>query len=911
MTIAILSRRQIHVSSMTGKLKVYDDSNESSCPSRNLKSCPSPSDIIRSDWNPQADLQAQDRCHRLGQKKPVSVYRLVTENTVEEKIVERAQQKLKLDAMVVQQGRLKEMDKLSKDDVMAAVRFGADAVFRSEESTITDMDIDTILERGKAKTEELAKKIQKAEKGDMLDFRLDGGVSAQTFEGIDYSDAQLRNQLRLLAADSMGKRDRRPPPTTYNAIVQPTKSMVIKNRKIRLPKVLRLPSMEDHQFYNRARLMELSKLEFETYATLKEIGQVPPMEVLEQTRTVLPDELGAEKIELLDEGFGDWTKSQFFHFVKATTMFGRDDLPNIAAEMAMPIDVIEAYAQAFWEYGPTELKSEEWERVKTQIEKGEQKIAKKRLQEELLNKFVQTFDDPEKDMVFANKGTTHFSIEQDRAILCGVVKHGYGAWNAIREEIRNDTSLLFQHSVQGMNIDAIAKRCDYRMRQMDKELEAREKKLGGQRPPAVEEAEIALAAIKNMEAWESEAKMMQLQGEPAPPIESFVKQGLDTLDGYLKELQLCIDGVREVETQLRGCHVLAEETKERIFAGDKYFNYSHITLKAGGPKAGLNKSGKGYGVDLEARINAAVLAIPECGECKVSNSYWNNIFFGGQAVTDAVLISLSFCVILYQFCLDPNSRKICTERREVRRNLIEEEMIRIPSSSKAPVGDVKAIKPTISTYKPVKERKKPGRKKGWNLLVEASPGYEKKKGASKGSIPMSLPDHVLPILCSRISANGTCHRMEVINGLIRDHPQTSARQATFKFTELTTKDKPECVPQPGKKVGKGRSVTFYLRPRYYHLLPVEERPLGWEDAAQADEALWQEEQANAKAGGDQNKSVEMTDKTGESDFDDGDDDDDTHNSVSEMNSSVLTNSTFNGNESDDSERPMKKQKIRE
>jgi hypothetical protein len=118
----------------------------------------------------------------LGQKKPVSVFRLVTENTIEQKIVERAQQKLKLDAMVVQQGRLKEKDKLSKEEIMAAVRFGADTVFRSEESTITDEDIDVILERGKAKTKELADKIQKAEKGDILDFRLDGGISAQTYD---------------------------------------------------------------------------------------------------------------------------------------------------------------------------------------------------------------------------------------------------------------------------------------------------------------------------------------------------------------------------------------------------------------------------------------------------------------------------------------------------------------------------------------------------------------------------------------------------------------------------------------------------------------------------------------------------------------------------------------------------------
>lgn len=329
--------------------------------------------LYDSDWNPQADLQAQDRCHRLGQKKPVNVYRLVSENTVEEKIVERAQQKLKLDAMVVQQGRLKDKDKgISKDEIMAAVRFGADTVFRSEESTITDEDIDVILERGAAKTKELAEKITKAEKGDLLDFRLDGGISAQTFEGIDYSDRELRNQLKLLAADSIGKRERRAPPTNYNPVVEPKKSMVVNNRKIKLPKVLRLPRMEDHQFYNRDRLLELSKIEFQTFATLKQNGGLPPREDYEAKQSVLSDELAQEKLELLAEGFEDWTKSQYFHFVKAATKFGRTDIASIAADMDLPVESVDAYSQAFWAYGASELKEEEWERALNSITKGEE-----------------------------------------------------------------------------------------------------------------------------------------------------------------------------------------------------------------------------------------------------------------------------------------------------------------------------------------------------------------------------------------------------------------------------------------------------------------------------------------------------------------------------------------------------------
>ena len=393
--------------------------------------------------------------HRLGQKKPVSVFRLVSENTIEEKIVERAQQKLKLDAMVVQQGRLKDADKVSKEEIMAAVRFGADTVFRSEESTITDDDIDVILERGKAKTKELQEKITKAEKGDLLDFKLDGGISAQTFEGIDYSDKNLREHLRMLAASSVGKRERRPPPMNYNPIIISKKSMVVNNQRIKLPKPLRIPQMEDHHFYNRERLLELGKLEFENYAALRECGQVPPREVMEKHQSLLPPELALEKRELLSEGFGNWSRSQYYNFIKACAKYGRDDIASIANEMDMPQEEVGPYSEAFWNYGPTELKNE-WERVVGNIERGEKKLAKQKKLSALLTKFVSTFDNPRDDMVFANKGTAHFALEQDRALLCAVEKHGYGNWESVREEIRTDSRLKFQIPAQGMTVQAVS-----------------------------------------------------------------------------------------------------------------------------------------------------------------------------------------------------------------------------------------------------------------------------------------------------------------------------------------------------------------------------------------------------------------------------------------------------------------------
>ena len=795
--------------------------------------------LYDSDWNPQQDLQAQDRCHRLGQKKPVSVYRLVSENTIEEKIVERAQQKLKLDAMVVQQGRLKEKDKVTKEEIMAAVRFGADKVFRSEESTITDEDIDVILARGAAKTKELQDKIQNAEKGDLMDFRLDGGVSAQTFEGIDYSDRELREQLRLLAANSMGKRERRPPPTDYTPIMHTKKSMVINNAKIKLPRTLRLPQMEDHQFYNRERLLELGKLEFETYATLREAKKLPPREYIERVVSLLPDELAEEKAELLEEGFGNWSRSQFFHFVKCNGKYGRDDIASIAAELDMSEEQVRPYSVAFWKYGPTELKGE-WERFTNMIERGEKKLEKQKKLTKMLKKFVSTFDDPRRELAFANKGTTHFALEQDRALLCAVDAGGYGNWDRVREDLRKDPKLKFQHTVQGMTTAMITKRADYRIRQVERELEAREKALEKLRPQSTIAAQKAIDAIKLMEKHEVEARSSELQGEEPPKNDTFDS---DTQAIYMerqKEKEGCVRRLREIEGQVSRCLLLADETRQGIIRGDQYVNFSNINLR-GGTKFTTAGGENTFEVlpDLESgvieeRISRAILSIPECGQC-------DNCVNKGTV------------------------RKACVKRLDERRRLIRLETKAVLKKMGKPTNNIKPGLITISSSATKKDSKSSSSSSGSSKKrkAESKDGDASKKSkttkktqkmmmtangmkprvTSQGNKRMSIPDEAFPEFCRRIGPYGTGERMKLINQFAEDYPETSIRQVTLKLGEITCKEPPACVDMTGRKV---RAFMFYLRPRYYKYLPPEDRPDNWEKFAALDNQLWEMEEESKR-----------------------------------------------------------------
>ncbi|XP_059419344.1 chromodomain-helicase-DNA-binding protein 8-like isoform X1 [Carassius carassius] len=112
--------------------------------------------IFDSDWNPQNDLQAQARCHRIGQSKAVKVYRLITRNSYEREMLDKASLKLGLDRAVLQSmsgnkdSSVNGIQQFSKKEIEDLLRKGAYAAIMDENdegSRFCEEDIDQILQR--------------------------------------------------------------------------------------------------------------------------------------------------------------------------------------------------------------------------------------------------------------------------------------------------------------------------------------------------------------------------------------------------------------------------------------------------------------------------------------------------------------------------------------------------------------------------------------------------------------------------------------------------------------------------------------------------------------------------------------------------------------------------------------------
>lgn len=114
--------------------------------------------IFDSDWNPQNDIQAMARCHRIGQKKNVTVYRLITRRSFESEMFQRASKKLGLEQAVLGTRNFNDIDfdenknaKIDAKEMEQLLREGAYAVLLEDDADMVkefyEQDIDKILEQ--------------------------------------------------------------------------------------------------------------------------------------------------------------------------------------------------------------------------------------------------------------------------------------------------------------------------------------------------------------------------------------------------------------------------------------------------------------------------------------------------------------------------------------------------------------------------------------------------------------------------------------------------------------------------------------------------------------------------------------------------------------------------------------------
>uniref|UniRef100_A0A915IVN9 Helicase C-terminal domain-containing protein n=1 Tax=Romanomermis culicivorax TaxID=13658 RepID=A0A915IVN9_ROMCU len=224
--------------------------------------------LYDSDWNPQCDLQAMDRAHRIGQTKTVRVFRLVTENTVEERVIERAEMKLRLDNVVIQQGRLTEAQKaLGKEDMLMMIRHGADHVFATKDAEITLDDIDTLLARAEEKTEALNKKMEQLGESNLRSLTFDAPESSvYQFEGEDYRD---KKKTAFTYWIEPPKRERKANYQVDAYFRDALRASHTETKSHKAPRPPKQPNIQDFQFYP-PRLLEL--LDKEIYFYRKSIG---------------------------------------------------------------------------------------------------------------------------------------------------------------------------------------------------------------------------------------------------------------------------------------------------------------------------------------------------------------------------------------------------------------------------------------------------------------------------------------------------------------------------------------------------------------------------------------------------------------------------------------------------------------
>ncbi|EEA05878.1 SNF2 family N-terminal domain-containing protein [Cryptosporidium muris RN66] len=470
--------------------------------------------IYDSDWNPQVDLQAMDRAHRIGQKKPVYIYRLFHENTIEEKILERANLKLQLESAIIQQGKLKGNNYsktnqnngniLSKNELVTMIQYGTNEILKTKDINITDDDIDAIISNSEERTKSLQVKIQKYVKRSLIDFSVNSNVNSSLyeFEGIDYNEIQKQQDkqawndiaISTVNEEREGRRRSRIENQNQRLIDQILLKQHVKNA----PK---LPHMYEWQFYNRKRILELHEIEVRYNAAIVSgIINITGDKIensdggLSTTSSSIRDgsfenisqkqfdfkqirnlsqEEKEEKAFLLGQGFKNWTRKDLHTLIKLLELYGREDIENIYLGFngTKNREEIKRYINVFFERGPSELS--DWDKWQKKIQIIQEIQNKKKEIEDIIRwkqcKYKDSWKELNLNTTLIKKDKIQFNIDEDRYLLNMIPVIGYGNWDHLKNCIRQDPIWKFDWFLKSRSPSDLGKRVDFLIKILKKE----------------------------------------------------------------------------------------------------------------------------------------------------------------------------------------------------------------------------------------------------------------------------------------------------------------------------------------------------------------------------------------------------------------------------------------------------------
>jgi SWI/SNF-related matrix-associated actin-dependent regulator of chromatin subfamily A member 5 len=429
--------------------------------------------IFDADFNPQADLQAIDRAHRIGQTRPVTVYRFVSKNTVEEKIIEKAAKKLLIDKMVIQKGRFNqksESAEASKEELGKMLKFGVTELFADETSSFND-EIDALLEFSQSRSDQLNDSLKSF---DQFVLKFENPVSAmREFEETATESSVLPEIITLAAAnpteeflEPVGPRERKPvlPPPPKRTAAPP----VIKT-KLAVWRA-QVGGGHDYQFYDTKRLDELERME-------KEKGK-------------LTDAQKAEQSKLMAAGFPNWSRRFFQTVVRTLEEFGNTDESIAMMVEQIPErseDEIVRYVDVLLESGQKYIGPYIMNRIHSRLKKLEKTNQVVSGQMDALDRKMddaEGIDSSGDHNPWVSLPVDSPPIEEgspwtnnvDRILLCGVAMYGYGSWGALKSLLRISPPTAFNFPVYVVSEDDLKERVDDLLEIVEEEFPAKKRK---------------------------------------------------------------------------------------------------------------------------------------------------------------------------------------------------------------------------------------------------------------------------------------------------------------------------------------------------------------------------------------------------------------------------------------------------